>query len=178
MTHMTHMTHMTDIISPASALSRSVLCRLCQLMPLLALLVLLAGSALAQQTKSATDGSTPLALRQGQPAGSFALSGFDNVNPYNGNLNFHLPLLQIGGRGAAQMTMMLKIDSKGWHVKHKDVEYKTRIARTVSVTPYRIQSLPVMTREPATGRACWSDAIRAPAPAHFAVITPMSSQRR
>ena len=136
------MTHMTPIGSPASALSRSVLRLLCQLMPLLALFVLVAGSALAQQTKSATDGSTPLALRQGQPAGSFALSGFDNVNPYNGNLNFHLPLLQIGGRGAAQMTMMLKIDSKGWHVKHKEVPLSPDDPKYTDATQFGISNIP------------------------------------
>lgn len=92
-------------------------------MLLLTFLTLLTCNAVAQQeqTRSATDGSTPLALQQGQPAGSFALSGFENVNPYNGNLNFHLPLLGIGGRGSAQMTMMLSIDSKGWQIKHHDV---------------------------------------------------------
>jgi RHS repeat-associated protein len=72
-------------------------------------------------TTSATDSKTPLGLQPGQPAGSYALSGFDTVNPYNGNLNFHLPLLGIGGRGSAQMKMMLAIDSKGWRVKHKQV---------------------------------------------------------
>ena len=33
--------------------------------------------AVAAQTKSATDGSTPLGLQPGSPAGSYALSGFD-----------------------------------------------------------------------------------------------------
>lgn len=58
-------------------------------------------------TTSATDGSTPAALTSGAPAGSYALSGFDNINPFNGNLNFRLPLLHIGGRGDAQYTMTL-----------------------------------------------------------------------
>jgi hypothetical protein len=34
------------------------------------------------QTTSLTDGATPLGLAPGSPAGSFALSGFDTVNPY------------------------------------------------------------------------------------------------
>lgn len=32
----------------------------------------------------------------GSPAGSYALSEFDNVNLFNGALNFNLPLLKIG----------------------------------------------------------------------------------
>jgi RHS repeat-associated protein len=46
------------------------------------------------------------------------LSGFDNVNLYNGNLNFRLPLLQVGGRGSASMNIMLALNLKGWHIKH------------------------------------------------------------
>jgi hypothetical protein len=37
-------------------------------------------ASVAAQTTSATDGSTPLGLQPGAPAGSYALSGFDNVN--------------------------------------------------------------------------------------------------
>ena len=62
--------------------------------------------AVAAQTTSATDGSTPLGLQPGAPAGSYALSGFDNVNLYNGNLSFQLSLLGISGRGGAQMPIM------------------------------------------------------------------------
>jgi len=62
------------------------------------------------QTSKPTDGSTPLALQAGRPAGSFSLSGFDNINPYNGSLNFSLPLLNIGGRGGASHTIMLPIE--------------------------------------------------------------------
>jgi YD repeat-containing protein len=65
-----------------------------------------------------TDGSTPSGLAPGAPAGSYALSGFDNINPYNGNLSFRLPLLQIGGRGAAGYTMTLAMDAKKWQVRH------------------------------------------------------------
>jgi len=51
----------------------------------------LSSTSVFGQTTSNTDGSTPLSLTPGAPAGSFALSGFDNVNLFNGNLNFHLP---------------------------------------------------------------------------------------
>ena len=62
-----------------------------------------------------TDGSTPLALQPGTPAGSYALSDLDNINPYNGSLNFRLPLLSISGRGKAGYTMTLPIEQK-WRI--------------------------------------------------------------
>lgn len=86
---------------------------------IISLVVLSLSVAKAQQTTtSVTDGSTPSGLQPGSPAGSYALSGFDNVNLYNGNLNFHLPLLQINGRGSAQMTSVLALNVKSWHVSH------------------------------------------------------------
>src|SRR5215217_3353890 len=71
--------------------------------------------AVAAQTTSATDGSTPLGLQPGSPAGSYALSGFDNVNLFNGNLSFQLSLLGLAGRGGAKMPLMLPIEGK-WRV--------------------------------------------------------------
>jgi RHS repeat-associated protein len=85
------------------------------------LLLLFSASASKSQTSSATDGSTPLGLSPGAPAGSYALSGFENVNPYNGNLNFHMPLRGVEGRGDANTTSMLTIDAKSWSVKHRPV---------------------------------------------------------
>jgi hypothetical protein len=88
---------------------------------LMALICVLAAAFASAQSTSATDGSTPLALSPGAPAGSFHLSGFESVNPYNGNLSFHLPLLGIGGRGGAGMTSTLALDSKSWTVRHVEV---------------------------------------------------------
>ena len=92
-----------------------------QLRPLWILTVLmtvlfLCASANAQNS-SATDGSTPAGLKPGAPAGSYGLSGFDNVNLYNGNLNFRLPLVSIGGRGGAGYTMLLPIEQH-WTMDH------------------------------------------------------------
>jgi len=70
---------------------------------------------LAQASTSSTDGQTPLALQPGAPAGSYALSGFDNVNLFNGSLNFRLLLAALSGRGAAGYGMTLPIESK-WRV--------------------------------------------------------------
>jgi len=79
--------------------------------------VLLASASINSQTTSPTDATTPLPLSPGSPAGSYAVSDFENVNPYNGNLSFHLPLISIGGRGVGTSSI-LGIDSKGWKVKH------------------------------------------------------------
>lgn len=66
---------------------------------------------------SATDGRTPLGIAPGTPAGSLPLSRFDNINPFNGGLNFSLPLLNVSGRGGAGYTMTLPIEQK-WRVIH------------------------------------------------------------
>src|SRR4029079_8095574 len=81
--------------------------------------VFLTLAAQAQTTTSTvTDGRTPSGMQAGAPAGSYALSEFDNINLYNGNLNFRLPLMKIGGRGSAQSTVILALNLKSWHVKH------------------------------------------------------------
>jgi YD repeat-containing protein len=85
------------------------------------LLALITAVGARSQTSSATDGSTPLGLSPGAPAGSYTLSRFDNINPYNGNLNFRLPLRGIDGRGGAHAASMLAIDAKGWRVMHRPV---------------------------------------------------------
>ncbi|MFN8007375.1 MAG: DUF922 domain-containing protein [Terriglobia bacterium] len=66
--------------------------------------------------KSVTDGSTPLGAAPGAPAGSYKLSDFENINVFNGSLNFRLPLLQIAGRGGAQYTLTLPIETH-WRVR-------------------------------------------------------------
>lgn len=85
--------------------------------PAMTLLLLLPAIHASAQAISTTDGFTPGGLTPGSPASSYALSGFDTINPFNGNLDFHLPLLQVGGRGEARMTMMLALNTKKWRVK-------------------------------------------------------------
>src|SRR4030095_15400119 len=72
-------------------------------------------AAIANAQASVTDSSTPLGLAPGAPAGSYALSAVDNINYFNGNLNFRLPLVSVGGRGDAGYTMTLPIDQR-WRV--------------------------------------------------------------
>ncbi len=81
-----------------------------------AVLLALASVSTYAQTESVRDGSTPSALTAGTPAGSYSLSGFETVNPYNGGLNFSLPLLKIGGRGEADYAITLRIDQK-WSIR-------------------------------------------------------------
>ena len=58
-------------------------CSLKRSLPLILLPVLMA--VIAQgQTTSSYDGKTPSGLAPGAPAGSYPLSGFDNINLYNG----------------------------------------------------------------------------------------------
>ncbi len=71
------------------------------------------------RSRTLTDGYTPTGAAPGSPAGAFPLSGFDTINLFNGNMNFRLPLLHIGGRGAAGYTMMLPLPSQwaGWEIR-------------------------------------------------------------
>ena len=74
--------------------------------------------AIAQQTTtSQLDGLTPPSLAPGTPAGSYALSGFETVNLYSGSLDFHLPLLKVGGaRGQSAYNMVLPVQQL-WHIE-------------------------------------------------------------
>ena len=79
------------------------------------ILLLATTYSIAAQTTS-TDRNTASGLATG--SSSFALGGFDNINLFNGNLNYKLPLLTVGGRGDAQIAMHLALNSKRWRVKH------------------------------------------------------------
>jgi RHS repeat-associated protein len=70
---------------------------------------LLNGIAHAQRS---TGGTATSAQTPGSPAGSYVLSDFDNVNLFNGNLNFNLSLLSINGRGSTGYTIPLKIERR------------------------------------------------------------------
>ncbi len=78
---------------------------------LLPLLLVVSGNS-----QSSTDGLTPPALTPGTPTGTYALSDLDNINFFNGNLNFHLPLVKVAGRGGAQMPVVLKLEQR-WRIE-------------------------------------------------------------
>jgi RHS repeat-associated protein len=64
---------------------------------------LFGGNVFAQPTSSSgTEG--------GRAAGSYTLDNFDNVNLFNGNMNFKMPLLSVKGRGEAGVTVPLSLE--------------------------------------------------------------------
>jgi hypothetical protein len=75
---------------------------------ILILTAILRTETFAQTIYSALDGMTPVGLEPGSPTGSYALSGLDTINLYNGSSNVTIPLLQIGGRGEAGYTMVAR----------------------------------------------------------------------
>src|SRR5262245_52576969 len=105
---------MTNITTAARHISATLIQRLLATVLLSSALI---GAAMAQD--SVILSSTPPGLAPGAPAGSYALSDLDNINLYNGNLNFRLPLLKMGGRGGAGYTMMLLIE-RHWSVNNID----------------------------------------------------------
>ena len=64
--------------------------------------------------KNVTDGTVSLSVAPGAPAGSYALSDFEQINLYNGHLNIALPLLKIGGRGSVQSSVVVGISRPTW----------------------------------------------------------------
>ena len=70
-------------------------------------------------TAGSWDGRTPPALTPGAPAGSYPLSGFENVNLFNGKASVAIPLMEIGARGEARYTMMVTVD-RTWDVSTID----------------------------------------------------------
>jgi hypothetical protein len=61
---------------------------------------------------------TPLGLAPGTPAGSYALSSIDSVNPFNGHVNVTLQLSGASGRGDAGGPVTLAFNSPAnWHVR-------------------------------------------------------------
>ncbi len=87
-------------MSQLARIFRSMLIALCGVT-----LTLIAFAHIASaQTTSATDGNTPLGLSPGAAAGSYPLSDLDQIGLFNGDLSFKLPIMHIGGRGAAGYT--------------------------------------------------------------------------
>jgi RHS repeat-associated protein len=101
---------MTYIKPATRAHQLSAIFRLC----MLTLLFLVCASS---RVGAQSTGAKPANAAAGAPAGSYSLSGFENVNLFSGNLNFHLPLVGVGGRGGVKIPVMLAIDSVRWRLK-------------------------------------------------------------
>lgn len=65
--------------------------------------------------QNAFDTGTPAESKGGTALlSSFAQDKIETVNLANGNLNVHIPLVTIGGRGSASFTLALSYNSKLW----------------------------------------------------------------
>ncbi len=111
----------------------------------------LAGSSAAQ---TATDAVTPAALAPGSPAGSYALSGMDSVNLYSGKSDFHLPLMKIGGRGEAQVTMALDLTPERWMTKGMGAVYQWWTGLKPGYGPGVVQGRPAGVKFAGPGEGC------------------------
>jgi len=83
---------------------------------LLCVLLPLANLVQAAPSAKATEGFTPAGFARGGAAGSFPLSGFDRINLPNGKLRLSIPVITIGGRGSASVTLYVNIE-KHWGVQ-------------------------------------------------------------
>jgi RHS repeat-associated protein len=81
-----------------------------RLLTVVVCLLAMAGAGFAQG--SITDTTTPAGYTAGAPVGTYSLSGFENINFFNGNLNFSLPFLQLQGRGGSGHALVLKRENK------------------------------------------------------------------
>lgn len=73
----------------------------------------LSGPAWAQSSVA------PAANASGSPAGAYVLSNLESLSLYSGKVNTVVPLLRVGGRGAAGYTMKLHIDDASWTTHHE-----------------------------------------------------------
>ena len=73
-------------------------------------LLSIAGVSLEAQYQG---GPVPPAIATGSPApSSYALSGFDKINYFNGSVNIDIPIATIGGRGTASHTLIVPIQQQ------------------------------------------------------------------
>ncbi len=112
---LTPISQIEALMNSPFSLSRTI----CSLTLTSFLLLFACATVFAQQ--QATDGTTPLGLSPGAPAGSYPLSDFEDVNLFNGTLNVSLPLVKIAGRGEAGYSLMLRIEHK-WLVQKEASE--------------------------------------------------------
>jgi hypothetical protein len=59
-------------------------------------LLILFSISVEAQIRNTTDGLTPPGLAPGAPAGAYPLSEFENINLYNGQVSFTMPVTQKG----------------------------------------------------------------------------------
>ena len=72
-----------------------------------ATLCLLNVSRTSGQTNSSSS-----SVKGGKAVGTYTLDNFDNINLFNGNLNFNLPLITLNGRGENGISLFLAIETR------------------------------------------------------------------
>jgi YD repeat-containing protein len=87
------------------------------------------GQSLAQTvsnyTSSPFDQGTPAESKGGLSSiSTYAPDKVETVNLANGNLNVHIPLVTVGGRGSASYTLGLSYNSKLWSPGHNSEKFK------------------------------------------------------
>src|SRR5262245_43335569 len=91
---------------------------------LFSLLMLFLPISVEAQIRSTTDGLTPPGMAPGAPAGSYPLSDFENINLYNGQMSFILPVARKGS-GVANISLPIRITPPPWSVKYQLIDYPT-----------------------------------------------------
>jgi hypothetical protein len=72
-------------------------------------------AVVSAQAQNTSGGVGDPAGAPGDPSSSYALSGVDHVNYYNGNLNVAIPLRPILGRGSVSRTPVVSIEHQ-WSI--------------------------------------------------------------
>jgi RHS repeat-associated protein len=117
-------------------------------------LVLAFLAALTLSHAAHAQSSTTTARSPGAPAGSYKLGDADTVNLFNGNLNYYLPLADVGGRGEARAELGVVIENQ-LDMKETDLgdgrlqhEYSNRVPDPLAlVGRVRLDSSAVQTNE-------------------------------
>lgn len=118
----------------------------------LATLTAMSAASLFAQAPDA--GYVPTAVQQGTPQGSYALSNLFTINYLTGRMNFLIPLVKVGGRGEAGMTVNAGLSSD-WEITAQTI-YSQNCENGGPCTVYTptIQTLPASV----TGRTEYNSA--------------------
>jgi len=97
----------------------------------------LAGNVALAQNQNAYDRGTPAESKGGQSSMStYSQDKIETVNLANGNLNMHIPLVTIGGRGSAAYTVALTYNSKIWSANHEREPVTDQLGHTTFIEHY------------------------------------------
>ncbi len=95
------------------------------------------------------------AAAPGTPASSYALSGIENVNLYNGNLDVTIPVMNITGRGSASKSVVVPIQRR-WNADNTGSSYAPDGWSDEAIAPYYTAGHVEVVRATGTPNACLS----------------------